>query len=267
MARRPDHALLQPRHVLGRHLDPEIAARDHDAVGEIDDLVEPVDRGGLLDLDHDRGPAGDQAAGLGDVVGPLHEAEGDPVGAQLEAELQVLAILVGDRGDAQDHHGQIDALGVRERAAGDHRGLERIVGHRGHAQPDPAVVEQQLGVRRGRPEDLGMRQADPALVARRGVTIEPEPLARGQLDPALLKPADPQLGPLQVDQDRDRPSGLLLDRAHGPIALGVLIVGAVRQVQAEGVGAGLEQAADPLDRGAGRAERCENLGASSAAHG
>ena len=68
-----EDALLQRRHGLGRHLDAEIAARHHDAVALLDDLVEMVDGGGLLELGHDGGAAGHQLLQLGDVVGVLHE--------------------------------------------------------------------------------------------------------------------------------------------------------------------------------------------------
>src|SRR5918996_1531335 len=101
-ARRADHPLLQAGHLLGRHLHPEIAARDHDAVGEIDDLVQVVERGRLLDFDHDRGPARDQTARLGHVLRPLHEAERNPVDAEVERKLQIVPVLVGQRRDRQN---------------------------------------------------------------------------------------------------------------------------------------------------------------------
>ena len=40
LAREPDHPLLQPRNRGIADFDREIAARDHDAVGRVDDLLE-----------------------------------------------------------------------------------------------------------------------------------------------------------------------------------------------------------------------------------
>ena len=50
-----EDALLQRRHRLGRHLHAEIAARHHDAVALLDDLVEMLDGLRLLELGHDGG--------------------------------------------------------------------------------------------------------------------------------------------------------------------------------------------------------------------
>ncbi len=72
----------QRRHGLGRHLDAKIAARHHDAVALLDDLVEMVDGGGLLELAMTAGAAGHQLLQLGDVVGVLHEAQRHPVDAE-----------------------------------------------------------------------------------------------------------------------------------------------------------------------------------------
>ena len=46
--------LLNQRHLLGADLDAEVAARDHDAVRHVDDLLEPLHRFGALDLGDDR---------------------------------------------------------------------------------------------------------------------------------------------------------------------------------------------------------------------
>ena len=72
----------------GGKLDAEVAASDHDAVRERDDVDQPVDRGRLLDLGHQRRLLADQRARLGDVLGPLDEGERDPVRPLLQRELQ-----------------------------------------------------------------------------------------------------------------------------------------------------------------------------------
>ena len=107
-----DDPVLQRRHLLGRKLDAKVAARDHHRVGERDDVVEPVDRRRLLDLGEQRRALADQRARFGDVLGPLHERQRDPVGPLLEREGEVGAVLVGQRRDRHHHVGHVDALVV-----------------------------------------------------------------------------------------------------------------------------------------------------------
>jgi hypothetical protein len=64
-------------------LDAQVAARHHDGVAQLDDLLKPLDGLRLFDLGHDAGAALDDLADIDDVFGPLHEAEGDPVGFAL----------------------------------------------------------------------------------------------------------------------------------------------------------------------------------------
>ena len=64
---------LQGRHGLGRHLHAKVAARHHNAVALLDDLVQVIDGGWLLELGHHRGAPCHQLLELGNVVGVLHE--------------------------------------------------------------------------------------------------------------------------------------------------------------------------------------------------
>ena len=96
-----DRALLHDRHRLERQLDAEVAARDHDRVERLDDLLERVDGLRLLDLGDDRHATADLRHDLVhavDVGGVAHERERDEVGAELEAPAQVGLVLLGQRG-------------------------------------------------------------------------------------------------------------------------------------------------------------------------
>ncbi len=84
-------------------------------------------------------------------------------------------------------------------------GLEHVADHRGR--------DRQLAVGRG------LLGADPDLVA-------------GVEDDRLLELADAELRALQVGDQRDRAPDLGRDLAHEPGALGVLLVRAVREVEA-----------------------------------
>ena len=94
-ARRARHLLLHARHLFERHLDAEVAARHHQRIGEIEDLVEPMHRLRLLDLGHDGGAAARDLLGFGDVLRPLDEGERHPVDAGVERGLEVGAVLLG----------------------------------------------------------------------------------------------------------------------------------------------------------------------------
>jgi hypothetical protein len=69
----PDQLLLAAGHVLVRDLDAEVAARDHDRVGQAHDVVDAVESLRLLDLRHDAGAVTDEAARLDQVAGLLDE--------------------------------------------------------------------------------------------------------------------------------------------------------------------------------------------------
>ena len=104
-----------------RNFDAEIAARDHDPVGGLDDLVEIVERFVLFDLrDH------------GNVVLPrfamnaltratssarADERERDVVDAVFQAELEELEIALGHRRDVERAVGIVDALRCAQVAA------------------------------------------------------------------------------------------------------------------------------------------------------
>jgi hypothetical protein len=169
--------------------------------------------------------------------------------------------------DASARVGHVDALAFRKRAAGNDSRC-REVGPAGlDAQPNLAVVDQQVGVGLQGREDLRMRQAHASLVAWRGIEVQTEGGARLQPDRAGGEGADTQLRPLQVEQHADRPAGLALHLADEVQPLAMLGVGTVAEVQAEHIRTGIEQRADGGEIRAGRAERGDDLGVAEAAHG
>jgi hypothetical protein len=105
-----------------------------------------------------------------------------------------------------------------------------------------AVVEQEVGADAGGGDDLGVGELDAADVAGHGVEVEAEGLAGLELDAAGLEAADAELGALDVGEDADGAVILVLELAadHAE-ALGVVLVGAVAEVEAEDVGAGEER--------------------------
>ncbi len=225
-----------------------------------------LDRGRLLELGHHRGASGDQLLQLGDIVGVLHEGQRHPVDAERQAVVEVPAVL-GRHGRQRQHEvGQVDAFAVADRAGDlDHR-VDRVAGVRDDAQPHLAIVDQQQPIGLGRLEDLWMRQRHALDGARRLVHVEPEILALLQLDGPLRHRAQSQLGALQVHQDGDRVLVLLLQRTQQLDPLLVVLRRAVAEVEAEDVGAGLEQFLQPFRAGGGRPERGHDLGEALAEH-
>ena len=114
-ARRADagHLLLQPRHLLERHLDPEVAARHHQCIGELQDLAEPMHGLRLLDLGHDGGAAARDLLRLGDVFRALDEGERHPVDAGVERSIEIGAVLLRQRRERHRRVGKAYAFAVR----------------------------------------------------------------------------------------------------------------------------------------------------------
>ena len=83
---------------------------------------------------------------------------------------------------------------------------------------------------------------------------------------AVLERAEPQLRALQIDQDADRPVILGLDLADARHQLAHPVVIGVAHIDAEDVGAGLEQPADDGAISGGRTERGDDFGAPLPSH-
>ena len=114
-----DDGLLQARQLRVSHLNAEVAARDHYDVGGVDDAQQISDRFMTLDLRHDPGlTAGfaDELARLLDIGGITRERHGDVINFLLRAELDVLAIPVGERGRGNSAALAIEAFAIGELA-------------------------------------------------------------------------------------------------------------------------------------------------------
>ena len=118
VAASPHDAPRDARHVFGRKLHSEVAARDHDRVGQLDHLVvRQSSAAGFSIFRHQSGPPADDVAEHDEVAWPLDERRRHPVGSELEPEGEVLPVLVGQRGDGQNRVGNVHSLVVGNRAA------------------------------------------------------------------------------------------------------------------------------------------------------
>ena len=220
----------------------------------------------LLDLGHDGGAAARDLLCLGDVFRALDEGERHPVDAGVERSIEIGAVLLRQRRERHRRVGKAYAFAVRQFAADLDARDDALVVHLGRDKPYLAVIEQERMARLDGGEDLGVRQVRALGVAGRGIIIEDENLAIGERGRTGCEAADPELGPLKVDQNADRAAVLALDVADRRHELAHAVVGGVTHIDAEDVGAGLEQVCDDAAVRGRRTEGRDDLGATQTSH-
>ena len=224
-----DDGFLQAGDRRVAHLHAKVTARDHDHVRRVDDLGEIVDGLVTLDLCAQVGvPAGGahQVAREVHVRGVTRERNRDVIDTPHACELDVFAILVGERrrGDATAF--EIHALAVRQLAARDHLRVDARAGNLGDLELDESVVQQQdvagLHVLR----QILVRAADDLLVARVDIVrgVERESLAVLEIDLLVSEALDADLGAAEVREDADVTSGAPRRFVHEVDASTVLFV-------------------------------------------
>ncbi len=266
LARAGDDMLLDGRDFLHRHLDAKIAARHHDGVGEVDDLVNIANGGGLFDLRHDSGAPGDKLLDFGDILGPLHEGQRDPVDPEFEREIQIAAVLVGQRAHADDGIGYAHPLAIGNFAADLHLAVDEVLARPCDDEAQLAIVEQQEAAVFQTFENCRMGQGNPCRIARRFIEIKPEGRAIFQHNRTFGKAADPDLRPLQVGENGDGPAAFLLQLADDLIARRMVRMVAVAEIEAEYIRPRKMHGLDRFRIGAGRAEGGYNLGLTLSSH-
>ena len=180
----------------------------------------------------------------------------------LQRELEVLDVLLRQRGHGNVHARQRQPLVVADRTAlGD--GADHVVSVDVlDDQTDVAVVDQQPVSRRGVVGELLVGGRHPVVGAfavidgdADGFTVRPEGGTVGE-------PAESDLGALQVGEDADGVPGDVGGGAD-PLVVGLVVgVVAVAEVQSCDVHPGLDQCPDRLVGGGGGAERTDDLSAS-----
>ena len=232
----------------------------------IHDLVEAGDRLRLLDLGHHGGAPARDLLGLGDVLRALDEGQRHPVDAGIERGLEIGNVLGSERGGRNGGVRQVDALAVGQSPA-DLDARDHALGVRfGDREAHLAVVDQQRMAGRDRRENFRMRQVGALCIARGRIAIEHETVALRHHGLAADEGAEPQLGTLQIDQDADRPAGVLLEAADRRHQFAHAVLAGVTHIDAEDVGAGRKQLRDHAGVGGGRSERGDDLGAAQASH-
>ena len=140
-----DDMLLDQGHLLRVDFDAEVAARHHDAVGNLENLVKGRHGLRLLDLGNhpDRRLAlAEQLLELHDVRRRAHERERQVVEFLGDAEIEIEQILLGERRRRNRHARQVHPLAVLEFAADQHPAMHLVAGDRLDLQFEQAVIEQ-----------------------------------------------------------------------------------------------------------------------------
>ena len=240
--------------MFGQHLNAQVTARDHHAVGEFQNFFQPSDRRRLFNLRQQRSLVPDKLLALGDILGPLDKGHRDPIHALLQRKCKVGPILLGQRGNGNDDVRDIQPLAVRQCAANFNLCIDIFRCDFGDTQNKLTVVKQQPCANFQCGKYLRVRQIYAMRVARPLVRIQPEIVVRVQFNLALRKGSDAQLGPLQIHQDRRGPVIRFFERADIGDQLRLVGLLAMAHVDAEGIGTSAEQLFDHFGRVAGGAQ-------------
>src|SRR5881296_1600719 len=249
-------------HVLERHVDTEVAARHHDRLDRGQDVREVQDALVALELGDDRHVGTELAQEvphLPDVGRRSYERDGDEVNGVLEAEAEVLAVLVGEARNRERHMRERDPLVIADAPPHDDPAAHLLRRCLFHLELDHAVVHPDLVARADVREVLGVVQRRALRGAHHGLRAERERLAGPE-------GAEADLRPLQILKDRDRPAPAGLALADQPDDLGVLGVGAVGEVHAGDVHARGDQAVELGAALAGGTEGTDDPGPPHAAY-
>ena len=259
-----DELLLEHRHLFHIDFHAQIAARDHDAVGNLEDFVEVVHAHAVFDLGEDLHMAaavvGAELAEGQHVAGAADEGRGDQVDALLNAEDDVAAILLADGGHLQIDVRHGNALAAAEHAAVDHAAHDvRAARDLLDVQRDQAVVDQDsvAGVHQLNHPRIG--DGDLRFVALDVAAGQDELLPRLQGHLVSLERLGAHLRSLGIQHDGDRDVLLPAQALDAVDARALLLVGAVGHIQAAYVHARVHQLGDHLLAVAGRAERTHDF--------
>jgi hypothetical protein len=199
----------------------------------------------------------DQRLQVADVRSRTHEGECDEVDADAQRKFEVVDVLASEGRDRDRDAREVDTLVRADDAADDDAAARTAVCDFFDAQPHQPVVDEHvvaglehLADDRGRDRKLSVR---PVVGADdRDVCSRRDRHRRGQ-------PADADLRPLQVGDQRQRAADCFLHLAQEFCAPRVLFLLAVREVQPGRIRSGLDERAQRVERVASGADRRDDL--------
>ena len=206
-----DDLLLQGGNRLGSHLHPHVAARDHQTIRRIGDLVEVLDGLGTLDLGDQPGIGAlllHQPPQSAKVLGSPHERQRNVVCFVLQRTRQVLQVLLGESIPGHLGAREVDAFVRLQETTVHHLGVDLRPGHLQHAQLEVAIVQEDAllppdilgqvlvgGADTDYPVTLRLPSHDTRLGGDDHALIRLQPDRLG-----ILERAHPDLRPLQIHE-------------------------------------------------------------------
>ena len=124
--------------------DAQIAARHHQAIGGLRNLLQIGNPLLILDLGQDAGPVGllpKQGAQFLHIARLPHEGQGDEIHLLGQPERQIDAIFGGDGRQVDAGAGQVDMALAAEQAAIDHPAAKLLAVRLQHLEVDQAIVQ------------------------------------------------------------------------------------------------------------------------------
>ena len=259
----PDDMLLEDRDLLGRKLDAQIATRDHDSVGSLQNFFETVHGLGFFEFCDDKyvaaGTRNDLANGA-KIGGGTNEGKGDGIHAVLQSEFKVFFVFVGERRNRECDPRQVNAFMLAEQAAVDDFAGDIAAVDGAYTQFDEAIGEQNAGtgleflgeIREGCGDQSGIAGKIAGRDGERSAGLDGDGLM-------TLQASGADLGALQVLQDTQGAAFLECGTAKPDNVAGMVVVGAMREIQTGHVHAHLHQFTHGGFGMAGRTNRADNF--------
>ena len=257
-----DDLFLDQRNVLGRNLNAEVTASDHDAVGDFENRIEVLDAFEVLDLRHDLHVAIvllDELADGQDVLRTLDKGSSDEIEVLLAAEDDVLRILLRDRRQAEGYARSSDALLRAHLAAVLDRRDDVLAADLIDLECYEAIREEQRVTRLDFRVEALVVDGDMRLIARDVLIRQRELIALLEHDLAVLELAEAHLRSLRIENQGNDLAGLLGSLAHHVDAVEVLCVVTMGEVKACTVHAVCNQCIDYARSLRSRTLRADNF--------
>ena len=137
------------RNLVGGNLHAQVAAGDHDGIGNLDDFLDVLNGVGVLDLCHDADAAaavvGEERSDGAYVVAAAHKRCRHEVDALFDAEQQVFFVLLGHDGQGHVGAGKVQLLAFAEHARVLHGALDVGAHNAVDRKLDQAIVDKDDG--------------------------------------------------------------------------------------------------------------------------
>ncbi len=200
-----------------------------------------------------------------DVAAGADEGQGDDVEAGAQGPAQVVFVLVREGGDGDGDAGEVQALAVGDHAAFDDGGVDAGAVDGGDFQAYFAVVDEDAFAGGDVVGEAGVGGAAVVAVAF-GVLFDGdgEGVSAFEEYGAFGEAAEADLRALKVGEDADAAAGFVGGFAHVLVALLVVGVAAVAEVEPGDVHSGVDECLYLVVRVGGRAQGADDL---RSAHG